>query len=91
VGECWTLLVVRELLLGPKLFTELRAGLPGVSPNVLAQRLRELEWAGIVQPRELAEALRFGEVKTLTLISERLKRLLEPPLKPEAPASYAKR
>ena len=40
VGERWTLLVVRELLLGPKRVTDLRAGLPGVSPNVLAQRLR---------------------------------------------------
>jgi DNA-binding HxlR family transcriptional regulator len=37
IGERWALLVVRELLLGPKRFTDLRAGLPGVSPNVLAQ------------------------------------------------------
>jgi DNA-binding HxlR family transcriptional regulator len=36
IGERWALLVVRELLLGPKRFTDLRAGLPGVSPNVLA-------------------------------------------------------
>lgn len=36
VGERWALLVVRELLLGPKRFTDLRAGLPGVSANVLA-------------------------------------------------------
>ncbi len=42
VGERWALLVVRELLLGPKRFTDLRTGLPGASPNVLAQRLREL-------------------------------------------------
>jgi DNA-binding HxlR family transcriptional regulator len=42
VGECWALLVVRELLLGPKRFTDLRTGLPSASPNVLAQRLREL-------------------------------------------------
>jgi HxlR-like helix-turn-helix len=40
--------VVRELVLGPKRFTDLRAGLPNLSPNVLAQRLRELEGAGIV-------------------------------------------
>ena len=53
VGERWALLVVRELLLGPKRFTDLRAGLPGVSPNVLAERLRELERAGVVRRRKL--------------------------------------
>jgi DNA-binding HxlR family transcriptional regulator len=53
VGERWALLVVRELLLGPKRFTDLRDGLPNTSPNVLAQRLRELEQAGIVQRRKL--------------------------------------
>jgi DNA-binding HxlR family transcriptional regulator len=53
VGERWALLVVRELLLGPKRFTDLRGGLPGASPNVLSQRLRELEQAGIVQRRKL--------------------------------------
>jgi len=53
VGERWALLVVRELLLGPKRFTDLRTGLPSASPNVLSQRLRELEQAGIVQRRKL--------------------------------------
>ena len=53
VGERWALLVVRELLLGPKRFTDLRAGLPNASPNVLAQRLRGLEAAGIVRRRKL--------------------------------------
>jgi DNA-binding HxlR family transcriptional regulator len=54
VGERWALLIVRELLLGPKRFTDLRVGLPGVSPNVLAQRLRELEDVGVVRRRKLA-------------------------------------
>jgi DNA-binding HxlR family transcriptional regulator len=54
VGERWALLVVRELLFGPKRFTDLRAGIPDVSPNVLGQRLRELEAAGIVVRRKLA-------------------------------------
>ena len=54
VGERWALLVVRELLLGPKRFTDLKTGLPGASPNVLSQRLDELEQAGIVQRRKLA-------------------------------------
>jgi DNA-binding HxlR family transcriptional regulator len=54
VGERWALLVVRELLLGPKRFTDLRSGLPNASPNVLAQRLRELERSDVIQRRRLA-------------------------------------
>jgi DNA-binding HxlR family transcriptional regulator len=54
VGERWALLVVRELLFGPQRFTDLRAGLPGASANVLSQRLRELEEAGVVRRRKLA-------------------------------------
>src|ERR687894_840501 len=53
VGERWALLVVRELLLGPKRFTDLKAGLPGASPNVISQRLRNLEGVGIVRRRKL--------------------------------------
>ena len=53
IGERWALLVVRDLLLGPKRFSDLRAGLPRVSPDVLSQRLRELESAGLVQRRRL--------------------------------------
>jgi DNA-binding HxlR family transcriptional regulator len=54
VGERWALLVVRELLLGPKRFTDLRAGLPNLSPDVLSQRLRELDQAGLLRRRKLA-------------------------------------
>jgi DNA-binding HxlR family transcriptional regulator/putative sterol carrier protein len=53
VGERWALLVVRELLLGPKRFTDLRAGLPHASPNILAERLRELERVGVLHRRKL--------------------------------------
>ena len=53
VGERWALLVVRELLLGPKRFKDLRAGLPSASTNVLSQRLRELEQGAIVRRRTL--------------------------------------
>lgn len=53
VGERWALLVVRELLLGPKRFTDLRTGIPHASPNVLAQRLKELEHRGIVRRGKL--------------------------------------
>ena len=54
VGERWALLVVRELLLGPKRFTDLQAGLPGASPDVLTQRLRELTEVGVLRRRRLA-------------------------------------
>src|SRR5215211_7934676 len=54
LGRRWALLVVRELLLGPKRFTDLRTGLPDISPNVLGQRLRELESSGILGRRKLA-------------------------------------
>lgn len=54
IGERWALLVVREMVLGPKRFTDLRAGLPSISPNVLAQRLGELEQSGILRRRRLA-------------------------------------
>jgi DNA-binding HxlR family transcriptional regulator len=53
IGERWALLVIRELLLGPKRFGDLHRGLGGMSQNVLAQRLRELEAAGIVERRRL--------------------------------------
>lgn len=53
IGERWALLVVRELLLGPKRFTDIRAGVPNASPNVLAQRLRDLEASGVVRRRKL--------------------------------------
>ncbi len=53
VGERWALMIVRELLLGPKRFTDLRTGLPAVSPDVLAQRLRELDESGVVRKRKL--------------------------------------
>ncbi|MEJ3747823.1 helix-turn-helix domain-containing protein [Actinomycetes bacterium KLBMP 9797] len=53
VGERWSLLVVRELLLGPKRFTDLQQALPTASPNALSDRLRELTDAGVVHRRQL--------------------------------------
>jgi len=53
IGERWALLVVRELLLGPKRFTDLRAGLPHLGPDILSQRLRELESAGVIRRAQL--------------------------------------
>jgi DNA-binding HxlR family transcriptional regulator len=53
VGERWALLIVRELLRGPKRYTDLVEGLPGIGTNVLAARLRELEQGGVVRKRKL--------------------------------------
>jgi DNA-binding HxlR family transcriptional regulator/putative sterol carrier protein len=53
VGERWALLVVRDLILGPKRFTDLRRGLPRIPSNVLSARLKELEEAGIIRRRLL--------------------------------------
>jgi DNA-binding HxlR family transcriptional regulator len=53
VGERWALLVMRELMLGPRRFSDLRAGLPGISANVLTQRLEGLEAAGVILRRRL--------------------------------------
>ncbi|MFF5175782.1 winged helix-turn-helix transcriptional regulator [Micromonospora sp. NPDC000089] len=53
VGDRWTLLIVRELLLGPKRFSELRRGLPGASQSMLSSRLVELEEAGVVRRQRL--------------------------------------
>jgi DNA-binding HxlR family transcriptional regulator len=53
VGERWTLLIVRELLHGPKRYTDLQDGLHGIGTNILAARLRELEAHGIVSKRKL--------------------------------------
>jgi DNA-binding HxlR family transcriptional regulator len=49
VGERWTLLLVRELLAGPKRFKDLLDGLDGIGPNLLAQRLKELEADGLLR------------------------------------------
>lgn len=53
VGERWALLVLRELMLGPKRFNDLRADLPGISANVLTQRLEGLEANGLLVKRRL--------------------------------------
>ena len=53
LGERWTLLIVRELMLGPQRYTDLSAGLPGLSTNLLAGRLRHLEDTGVVLRNEL--------------------------------------
>jgi DNA-binding HxlR family transcriptional regulator len=53
VGERWTLLIVRELFAGPRRYKDLIAGLPDISTNLLAERLKNLEQQGIVRRRVL--------------------------------------
>jgi DNA-binding HxlR family transcriptional regulator len=53
VGERWTLLIARELLLGPRRFTDLADGLPGIGSSILTSRLTELERSGVVAKRTL--------------------------------------
>ena len=53
LGERWAVLIVRDLLVGPKRFTDLLHGLPRIPTNVLAARLKELEFAGVVRRRVL--------------------------------------
>jgi DNA-binding HxlR family transcriptional regulator len=59
VGERWALLIVRELLLGPKRFNDLLVGLSGASPNVISQRLRDLVEHGVVHRRDLGPPMRI--------------------------------
>jgi DNA-binding HxlR family transcriptional regulator len=53
IGDRWSLLIVRELLLGPRRYTDLRDSLGSIATNLLADRLRDLEWDGIVRRREV--------------------------------------
>jgi DNA-binding HxlR family transcriptional regulator len=65
IGERWALLIMRELMLGPKRFSDIRADLPGISANTLTQRLEGLEKAGLVV-REKLPPPASGQVYALT-------------------------
>jgi DNA-binding HxlR family transcriptional regulator len=54
IGDRWTLLIVRELLLGPRRFTDLQGVLPGIGTSLLADRLKQMEQAGVIQRERLA-------------------------------------
>ncbi|MBG0741495.1 helix-turn-helix transcriptional regulator [Paeniglutamicibacter antarcticus] len=58
IGERWALIVVRELLLGPKRFVDIQRDIPGIGPGPLSQRLQELEETGVVERRLLPEPAR---------------------------------
>jgi DNA-binding HxlR family transcriptional regulator len=72
VGERWTLLIVRELLAGPRRYTELREGLVSVPTNVLAARLRKMEGNGLVRRRRLEAPAASVSVYELTEEGESL-------------------
>ncbi|MGY2895698.1 winged helix-turn-helix transcriptional regulator [Deinococcus sp. UYEF24] len=96
VGERWALLVVRELLLGPRRFSDLRADLPGISPNVLSQRLKDLEDVGVIVREQLLPPA-ANWVYALSQWGRELEPVLQQlgrwgarsPSKPQAPISLA--
>lgn len=75
IGERWSLLVVRDLVLGPKRYDELQAGLPKIPPSILSARLNELEASGVVRRRVRAE-LDAGLVYELTQYGSELDQVL---------------
>lgn len=66
VGERWAMLVVRDLLVGPKRFSDLQRGLPGIPSNILTARLKELESAEVVQRRAMPRVEGGGVAYELT-------------------------
>ncbi len=72
VGERWSLLIVRELLHGPKRYTDLAASLPGIGTNILAARLKELESCGVLTKHRL-DPPAASQVYELTPYGEELK------------------
>lgn len=83
VGDRWKLLIVRELLIGPRRFGELQAGLPGIATNLLANRLRQMEEDGLVG-RSLGD-LRAGVRYTLSPRGEGLREGIEALIRWSAP------
>ncbi len=75
IGERWSLLIVRDLVLGPKRYDELQAGLPKIPPSILSARLNELEATGVLRRRVRAE-LDAGLVYELTQYGSELDSIL---------------
>ena len=73
VGDRWSLLIVRNLLLGAQRYKELLDDLPGIGTNLLAARLRELEAAGVLR-RRTADGLTRSPIYELTTVGRRLER-----------------
>ncbi|MCW2753577.1 MAG: putative transcriptional regulator [Marmoricola sp.] len=80
IGDRWTILILRELSFGEQRFTDLRTGLPGIATNLLSERLRSLEDAGLVEQRELpapAARMVYALTKTGRRINPVLRSLAE--------------
>ena len=75
VGERWTLLIVRELIAGPRRFTDLLEGLPSISTNLLSERLKELERQGLLRRRVLPPPA-ASSVYELTALGQALEKTL---------------
>lgn len=72
VGSRWSILIVRELLIGPARFGRLQEALPGIGPNLLSERLRDLEACGVVEQRPVSELGR-RRMYALTAFGEQLR------------------
>jgi DNA-binding HxlR family transcriptional regulator len=75
IGERWSLLIVRDLMGGPKRYTDLAGGLPGIGTNILASRLKDLEAAGVVHKYRLPPPA-ASQVYELTEYGRELKGVL---------------
>lgn len=75
IGERWTMLVIRELFAGPRRFTDLQDGLPGISTNLLSERLKNLEQNGVICRRILPRPA-GSTVYELTPLGRRLEKAL---------------
>src|SRR3954447_24107788 len=71
VGERWTLLIVRNLLLGPRRYSDLLRELPGITTNLLAKRLKEMEALGILA-KVTGGSPHYGEAYALSSLGEAL-------------------
>jgi DNA-binding HxlR family transcriptional regulator len=76
IGERWTLLILRELLFGPRRFKDLQSGLPGIGTNLLSKRLKDLESEGITR-RRLLPPPAGAAVYELTPLGEALRPVLD--------------
>lgn len=85
LGERWTLLILRELLGGARRYADLRAALPGIATNLLADRLRELEDAGLIARAELPPPI----ARTVYTLSELGWRKVPPVIKPSPSSGWS--
>ncbi len=90
IGERWTLLIIRELLIGPRRFYELEAGLPGIATNLLTQRLRQLEQDGLVL-RQVGQQPKDGTSYALTSLGLTLRPVTDALLRWSSPAMVSGR